>query len=39
MVHWREVLFSIMDRNSTRGAVYFAIPAKQVIEIGTEIEI
>ena len=39
MAHWREVLFSIVDRNSTRGAVYFAIPANQVIEIGTEIEI
>ena len=39
MAHWREVIFSIEHRNSTRGAVYFAIPANQVIEIGTEIEI
>ena len=39
MAHWREVIFSIVHRNSTRGAVYFAIPANQVIEIGTEIEI
>ena len=39
MARWREVIFAFVQRNSERSAVYFGVPAQQVVEIGTEIEI
>ena len=39
MAHWREVIFSFIQRNSERTATYFGVPPMQVVEIGTEIEI
>lgn len=39
MAVWRESLFSFMQRNAERSAAHFHIPAKQVVEVGTEIEI
>ena len=38
-MHWREMVFAFLCRNSQRNAVYFGVPPSQVIEIGTEIEI
>lgn len=39
MALWREGLFSFMQRNAERSAAHFHIPAKQVVEVGVEIEI
>jgi KUP system potassium uptake protein len=39
MARWREEVFAFVQRNSERSAVYFGVPAQQVVEIGTEIEI
>ncbi|WP_414475940.1 potassium transporter Kup [Microvirga sp. M2] len=39
MAVWREALFAFMQRNAERSAAYFQIPARQVVEVGTEIEI
>ena len=39
MALWREALFSFMQRNAERSAAHFHIPAKQVVEVGVEIEI
>ena len=39
MAVWREALFSFMQRNAERSAAYFQVPASQVVEVGTEIEI
>jgi KUP system potassium uptake protein len=39
MAVWRETLFSFMQRNAERSAAHFHIPAKQVVEVGVEIEI
>jgi KUP system potassium uptake protein len=39
MAMWREALFAFMQRNAERSAAYFQIPARQVVEVGTEIEI
>ena len=39
MAQWREVLFSILHRNAERSAAYFCVPARQVVEIGVELEI
>ncbi len=39
MAVWREELFAILNRNAERSAVYFCVPANQVVEIGIEIEI
>lgn len=39
MARWREIFFAFVQRNSERSAVYFGVPARQVVEIGTEIEI
>jgi KUP system potassium uptake protein len=36
---WREALYAFMQRNAERSAAYFSIPAAQVVELGTEIEI
>jgi KUP system potassium uptake protein len=39
MARWREAIFAVMHRNSERPATYFGVPADQVVELGTEIEI
>ncbi len=39
MAMWREALFAFMQRNAERSAAHFHIPAKQVVEVGVEIEI
>ena len=39
MARWREAIFAFMQRNSERSAVYFGVPASQVVELGTEIDI
>ena len=39
MARWRESIFALMQRNSERPATYFGVPADQVVELGTEIEI
>jgi len=39
MAVWREVMFGLLQRSAERSAVWFGIPASQVVEIGVEIEI
>jgi KUP system potassium uptake protein len=39
MALWREALFAALNRHAERSAAYFCVPAKQVVEIGTELEI
>jgi KUP system potassium uptake protein len=39
MAVWRETVFAFMQRNAERSAAYFQIPTRQVVEVGTEIEI
>ena len=36
---WRETVFAFLQRNAERSAAFFGVPAKQVVEFGTEIEI
>ena len=39
MALWRQGLFAFLKRNAERTGAHFCVPARQVIEIGTEIEI
>ena len=39
MVSWREGLFAFMKRNAERTGAHFGLPPRQVVEVGTEIEI
>ena len=39
MSDWRENLFAVMQNNAERTGAHFCVPAAQVVEIGTEIEI
>jgi KUP system potassium uptake protein len=39
MALWRERLFAIMARNAARPTAFYRIPATQVIEIGTQVEL
>ena len=39
MSDWREALFAVLQNNAERTGAHFCVPARQVIEIGTEIEI
>ena len=39
MASWRENLFAFMQRNAERTGAFFGVPTRQVVEIGTEIEI
>ncbi|MGE3760125.1 MAG: potassium transporter Kup [Pseudobdellovibrionaceae bacterium] len=39
MALWREHLFAFMSRNAFRATQFFHIPADQVIEIGSQIEL
>jgi KUP system potassium uptake protein len=36
---WRETIFAFLQRNAERTAAFFDVPARQVVEFGTEIEI
>lgn len=36
---WRESIFAFLQRNAERTAAFFDVPAGQVVEFGTEIEI
>ena len=39
MAVWRETVFAFLQRNAERSAAFFGVPARQVVEFGTEIEI
>lgn len=39
MALWREKLFVLMSRNAAKAADYFCIPANQVVEIGSQVDI
>jgi len=39
MALWREKLFAFMGRNAQSPVTYFSLPAKQVMEVGVQIEI
>jgi KUP system potassium uptake protein len=36
---WRENIFAFLQRNAERTAAFLDVPARQVVEFGTEIEI
>ena len=36
---WRETVFAFLQRNAERSAAFFGVPPRQVVELGTEIEI
>jgi KUP system potassium uptake protein len=39
MAVWRKSLFATMHLNANLPAVYFGVPAAQVVEVGLEVEI
>ncbi|MGU3663439.1 potassium transporter Kup, partial [Methylobacterium sp. A49B] len=39
MATWREGLFAFMKRNAERTGAHFGLPTRQIVEVGTEIEI
>jgi KUP system potassium uptake protein len=39
MAVWRENIFAFMQRNAERTGAFFGVPTRQVVEVGTEIEI
>jgi KUP system potassium uptake protein len=39
MAVWRETLFAFLQHNAKGSAAFFGVPARQVVEFGTEIEI
>ena len=39
MMPWREGLFAFLQRNAERTGAFFCVPTRQVVEVGTEIEI
>ncbi|WP_370693871.1 potassium transporter Kup [Methylobacterium sp. NEAU K] len=39
MALWREGLFAFMKRNAERTGAHFCLPTRQIVEVGTEIEI
>jgi KUP system potassium uptake protein len=39
MAIWREKLFSVMARNAVSASVYYHLPASQVVELGTRVEL
>jgi KUP system potassium uptake protein len=36
---WQERLYAFMTRNAVRAPDYFLIPATQVVELGTKVEL
>ncbi|NEU10555.1 potassium transporter Kup [Methylobacterium sp. BTF04] len=39
MAEWREGLFAFLLRNAERTGAHFCVPTRQLVEVGTEIEI
>jgi len=39
MALWRDHVFAFLHRNSSSAVQYFRLPAPQVIEVGTQVEI
>jgi KUP system potassium uptake protein len=39
MAAWRETLFAFLQHNAKGSAAFYGVPARQVVEFGTEIEI
>lgn len=39
MAPWREEIFALMQRNAEEAASYMCVPARQVMEVGTEVEV
>jgi KUP system potassium uptake protein len=39
MAVWRETLFAFLQHNAKSSAAFFGVPARQVVELGTELEI
>ena len=39
MSAWREGLYAFMQRNAERSGAFFGVPTRQVVEVGTELEI
>nr|WP_244537160.1 KUP/HAK/KT family potassium transporter [Methylobacterium pseudosasicola] len=39
MALWRQGLFAFMKRNAERTGAHFCLPTRQIVEVGTEIEI
>lgn len=39
MALWRERLFAVMSRNALRATAFFRIPATQVFEVGSQVEL
>ncbi|WP_331293482.1 potassium transporter Kup [Methylobacterium radiotolerans] len=39
MAPWREAMFAFMKRNAERTGAHFCLPTRQIVEVGTEIEI
>jgi KUP system potassium uptake protein len=39
MAVWRETIFAFLQHNAKGSATFFGVPARQVVEFGTEIEI
>lgn len=39
MARWREHLYAYMSRNATSAARYFNLPAENVFEVGTQVEL
>jgi KUP system potassium uptake protein len=39
MAVWRETFFAFLQHNAKGSATFFGVPARQVVELGTEIEI
>ena len=39
MAMWREEIFALMQRNAEETASYFHVPVRQVMEVGTEVEV
>ena len=39
MASWREEIFALMQRNAEETASYLCVPARQVMEVGAEMEV
>jgi KUP system potassium uptake protein len=39
MARWRETLFALLSQNAQSAMAYFRIPASQVVELGTQVEL
>ena len=39
MATWREEIYAFLLRNAERTGAHFCVPTRQLVEVGTEIEI